>query len=238
MSESEFDEDAYFAEMEADEKAEREAWLNGASRDDLVAEIRKLEAQLAQKQEEQQAALRPALRLIDGMANYNLERLSAPLSVVRDMVSEIEQHRRRRAMDGRVENFLADYRPEIIAQIVAQRRSYMHGVDYKWPKDEKDAYLANPLTRSFVGVRSGYFNFKQTRYWAAVIDAMQDGDFSAPSRADQLHLDLCEKEENEGYRAGRAYLHECPYESWTMQACMWWHGQRRGRNDYLFGDKS
>jgi hypothetical protein len=83
-------------------------------------------------------------------------------------------------------------------------------------------------------VRSGYFNFEHTRYWAAVIDAIQDGDFGFAERIDKLKLDLCEKEEREGYLAGRAYLHECPYKPWSLQASMWWHGQHRGRNEYLF----
>lgn len=238
MSEVEFDDDAYFAQLEQAQKEEREAWLVGATRDDLVADIRRLESQLAQQQQDQKEALRPAHQLIDGIGNWPLKRFDYPLAVIGEMIDEIEKLRRRRSMDGRVENFLADYRPDIIAQIVACRRSQMHSVDYKWPAQEKEEYLANPLIQSFIGIRNGYFDFEHTRYWAAVINAIQDGNFSIAGRLDQLQLDLCEKEEGEGYQAGLAYVHECPYDPSSLQGRMWWRGQGRGRDQYLFGPRS
>ena len=227
------DEEAYMRALEAEEASERERWLAEASRSELVSEIRSLRARLAEMEAKQLKTLRPAFEMIDGVGNSKVDRFHDPLSVVPDLLKELAQCRRELSMNGQVENFLCDYRPDIVALLVACRRENMARVNYGWPEANQRKYLRNPLVGCFVGVRTGWFNFEQTRYWAAVVEAIPDGDFQVLERRGQAEVDLCGKQEQEGYEAGKHDIHECPYPRETLKAAMWWHGHRNGWYDYL-----
>lgn len=220
-------------QCEEEERAERETWLAQASRDELVAEIRKLRDLLTETRSTMFRAHRLALDRIRCTDDQGVSRRSDPVSVVADLVAELEQARRERAMNRCIEKFLCDYRPDIVALLVACRRDRMARVCYGWPEAARVEYLRNPLVDSFFGVRTGYFNFERNRYWAAVVDAIPDGDSMLLERHSGLEIDLCEVQEQEGYEAGKRNAHDCGYDPQSLKARMWWHGHSEGRAEYL-----
>jgi hypothetical protein len=227
--------DAYLKDMEALEKAEMEGWLANAPRHELVSKVRELQGQLDAMSNQQNEALAPVHDLVYGIGAWAAQSFTTPFESVGRLVAEVKQLRSEKEMNQQIDLYLSDYRPEVMAQVIMYRRDRLLArVNYGWPEEAIASYVANTFLAAYSGwLRPGWSSDEEYRYWAAVVEALPKGNFRSLEKLDQVNIDLCEKEEKEGYEAGRAYLSQCPYPRDTLKAGMWWRGQMRGSRAYL-----
>jgi hypothetical protein len=227
--------DAYLKDMEALEMAEMDSWLANASRQELVSKIRELQDQLNGLNLQRQEALGPVHDLVYGKNAWPVQTFTAPFESVGQLVAEVKQLRSEKDINNQIDLFLSDYRPEVMAQVIMYRRDRLLGrITYGWPEKAIASYVANTFLAAYSGwLRPGWSSDEEYRYWAAVVEALPQGNFRSLEKLDQVQIDLCEKEEQEGYAAGRVGLSDCPYPRDTLKAAMWRQGRRRGSTAYL-----
>ncbi|MDN7902216.1 hypothetical protein QZM82_39155 [Burkholderia cepacia] len=225
---------------------DRELWLERAPRNELVDRIRELEAREKARDE----VLEPAMRWLtdrfgrasghDWAARGVVSKLdeSDPSSAVQVLL-ELAQHAARiAAADGKVLSFLSDYRPDLVAQIIATRRNHMTRLTNDWPAAALADYLRNVLVdRINCPVRTGYAHLPSILYWAGVLERYSTDRFNILADHRSVDRDRGDTEFAEGREVALSKTHpKCPYDrdQYAFKAAMWWQGYRTGYGERFF----
>lgn len=224
-----------------DPRASLEAWLEGASREELVQRILEVEVRESQLED----AFKPAVKWLSDRFRYAtsefLEQrgvltaldLSDRNSIVQVLLELAQQGARVAAAAWQVESFLSDYRPDLIAQMIAYRRVTLTRVTNDWPAAALTDYLRNTLVdRIDCPVRTGYAHLPTIQYWAGVLEVYSPQEFNILRDHETVDRDTGEKEFAEGLAVGLAGdLPPSPYPYKSFKQAMWSQGYLRGSND-------
>lgn len=161
-----------------------------------------------------------------------------PYSVVAVLLELAQQSERVARADGDVLRFLSDYRPDLVAQIIALRRNNLTRVTNDWPKAALADYFRNVLVdRINCPVRTGYAHLPSIQYWAGVLERFSPQSFDILAEHESVDRDTGEAEFAEGREAGLSGIHpKCPYQSdkQSFKAAMWWQGWNKGQSERLW----
>lgn len=224
-----------------DPRLSLEAWLASASCEDLVQRILEAEARESLLED----AFKPAVKWLSdrfrqATAEFIEQRgvltaldLSDRHSVIQVLLELVQQGARVAAADWRVERFLSDYRPDLIAQMIAYRRNSIARLTNDWPPAALADYLRNTLVdRINCPVRTGYAHLPTIQYWAGVLEVYSHHEFHILRDHETVDRDTGEKEFAEGLAVGLAgELPPSPYPYESFKQAMWSQGYLRGSND-------
>jgi hypothetical protein len=157
-----------------------------------------------------------------------------PYSVVAVLLELAQQSEGIANADADVISFLGDYRPDLVAQIIALRRNNLTRVTNDWPKAALADYFRNVLVdRINCPIRTGYAHLPTIQYWAGVLERYSPQSFDILSDHESVDRDTGEKEFAEGreFALGGEIHPNCQYDrsQQPFKAAMWWQGWADGR---------
>ncbi|WP_176042840.1 hypothetical protein [Burkholderia stabilis] len=235
------------AEEDADGAVEdRELWLDRATRNELVDRIRELEAREKGRDEVLAPAMKWLLERLGAASQHDWE-VRGVVSILDEkdpssavgVLLELAQHAARvAAADGKVLSFLSDYRPDLVAQIIARRRNDLARLTNDWPAAALAHYLRNVLVdRINCPVRTGYAHLPSILYWAGVLERYSTDRFDILADHQSVDRDTGDTEFAEGRMVALSKIHpECPYDRtrYAFKAAMWWRGYQAGYGETIF----
>ncbi|MCX4151016.1 MULTISPECIES: hypothetical protein [Paraburkholderia] len=218
-----------------------EQWMAGATREELMQRIR----DSASREMSQEEAFLPAVKWLSGRLGNASDHyreihgvtseldLIDPCSIVQVLLELAQQGARVSASDGEVMQFLSDYRPDLVAQLIAYRRHCFTRLTNDWPEAARAEHLRNTLVdRINCAVRTGYAHLPSIQYWAGLLEVYSPHQFDILAEHESIERDTGETEFAEGRSCGLAGIFpESPYNRQSFKDAMWWQGHLKGSNE-------